>query len=136
MTTVARWTIGTGGFKGDILLCEPTECILWFQQPRPGVRMLEVECLYVHPLRRNYGWGRKLMDAALAHCDMRGWDTVLRVTPHGPRRTKAGTQVPLLPFSDLRLFYMSFGYKLVQEPEDKPREWLVPKGGVLFRKHR
>lgn len=125
MGTIGAWVIGKGGFRSQVLLCTPTEPILEFVEPRPGVRLVEVEDLYVHPLRRGYGWGSELMQTALRWCDMHGWDCVLRATPHGPP--------PVPEFDKLKRFYAQFGFRPVRKPRLEPT-FNVPRNGVMLRR--
>jgi GNAT superfamily N-acetyltransferase len=126
---VAKWVVGNGGFKGQVLLCHPTEAICSFVRPRQGVKLIEVADLYVHPLRRGSGWARELMSAALEYVDIKCLDVALRVAPHGSR---SATPTP----DALKRFYASFGFKPVRVPAGWQPEYDIPRDGVMLRKAR
>jgi GNAT superfamily N-acetyltransferase len=124
---VAKWVVGNGGFKGQILLCHPTDAICSFVQPRQDVPLIEVADLYVHPLRRGAGWASELMRAAIEYVDSRRMDVALRVAPHGPKK----------PTPDaLKRFYASFGFRPVRVPAGWQPEYNIPRDGVMLRKAR
>lgn len=129
------WHIVEGGFQGQIILSRPHESVLEFVKPRRGVVLLEVKDLYVHPLRRGYGWGAELMRKACTHADRTGADMVLRAAPHGRKRTRNGRRLPFKHFDELKAFYRSFGFRQVAVRNHEKITYDLPHDGVMVRRH-
>lgn len=100
---VRRWTLGEGGFLGEVTLQRLSVADSYVLQD--GVPCYELTNLYVHPKRRGKGWATQLMETALEFSKKRGADVFLRVVPYG-----------CAPADSTRLikFYRSYGFKQVR----------------------
>lgn len=122
------WTIGAGGFRGEVSLLAPTdEALLWWQ--RPGFPLLYLTDLYVHPLRRRAGWARVLLDAAVAHADAAGADLWTWCHSHGVRQLSNGQKVSRPDNRALEALYKQYGFVTqVEHPQiEMVRRWQAPK---------
>lgn len=134
MERLAVWEIGHGGFCGHIIVSVAPDCITDFVKPR-GRTLAQIEDLYVHPLRRTYGWGARLMGQAVREADRQGWDMALRACPHGPKAV-AGKPVPFKPLPKLLDFYRQFGFRLVNQKVQYETSYDVPAKAVMVRRSR
>jgi GNAT superfamily N-acetyltransferase len=134
-TELARWYVGAGGFKGYVVLSDPSELMEDLLAPRRGHRLVELTSLYVHPLRRGRGWATELLSTATAWADTKGYDCCLWVHPFGPRATRAGVAVPCANGEALRQFYASHGFRRVPLPRGHSG-WSIESDSVMLRKCR
>lgn len=103
-----RWTIGNGGFLGEVTLTPVAETDQYVL--REGRKCWELTNLFVHPLRRNLGWARTLVSTALAFAHARKADVFLRVVPYG---------VAPANLERLTKFYRSYGFRQVMRGDKR-----------------
>lgn len=98
---IQRWTIGSGGFIGEVTLFElaPEDGYIRGRDSRTYV---ELSNLHVHPLRRGRGWSRKLLRAALAYARARDWCVFLRTIPYNK---------PAMDARMLAALYRRYGFR-------------------------
>jgi len=101
MKTIIRWKIGGGGFIGEVSLFELGEYDDYVAR-KAGSACVMLSNLHVHPLRRGRGWGRILVETALAHAQKKGWCVFIRVVPYNDSTLDA---------AGLTEFYKSLGFK-------------------------
>lgn len=75
--------------------------------------------LYVHPLRRNKGWGSMLMEMAQEYATVQGHDLFLYVIPYGNTRAKTKRQ--------LQHFYRAFGFVHIPSKDESWYYWASPR---------
>lgn len=110
---IQRWTVGAGGFIGEVSLFHLSEYDLYVCK-RYKYTFVELSNLHVHPLRRGRGWADTLMHAAIAHAEENAWGLFLRCVPYNK---------PLLTADELIAFYKRYGFKSTR---NDPREMLRP----------
>lgn len=111
---IQRWTIGKGGFIGEVSLQQLSEWDLYVRG-RDQRAYCELTNLYVHPLRRGQGWARILMETALQHAQARDWPVFLRCVPYG---------IEPSDLQRLMAFYRSYGFKSTRrDPREMVLKW-------------
>lgn len=110
---IQRWTVGRGGFIGEVSLCEllPMDANIKGNSTRTYV---ELTNLHIHPMRRGQGWATVLIRAALQHADERGWVVFLRCIPYNK---------PCITTTGLCKLYRQHGFK---SRKTDPREMVRP----------
>lgn len=103
-----RWKIGAGGFIGEVSLRSVAD-----DDAYTGADV-ELTDLHVHPLRRGRGWGRELVQCALAHAQRRRWVVFLRAVPYGSKPAS---------LRQLIAFYKSCGFKQLRRGDDREYVW-------------
>jgi len=98
---IQRWTIGKGGFIGEVSLFELAEADMYVKG-RSKRTYVELSNLYVHPLRRGRGWARELLKVAIAHARQNNHVVFLRAVPYGTAPHTLG---------DLLALYARYGFK-------------------------
>jgi GNAT superfamily N-acetyltransferase len=98
---IQRWTIGKGGFIGEVSLFALSEEDVYVRGNDTRT-YVELSNLHIHPLRRAKGWGRELLSTALVHAQHRGWVVFIRAIPYN-----AGS----LDLDCLMAFYKRYGFK-------------------------
>ncbi len=98
---IQRWTMGAGGFIGEVSLFKLSAQDEHIAQRFPDT--VELSDLYVHPLRRGKGWARILLRSAIAHAAINEWNVFIRVIPYGKE--------PIISLEDLIAFYKQHGFK-------------------------
>ncbi len=98
---IQRWTIGAGGFIGEVSLFELS---IEDEYVRHGSKAIYVELsdLHVHSMRRGLGWAHLLVSAALQEAQRQGWRVFLRAIPYNK---------PTLNRDALIAFYRGWGFK-------------------------
>lgn len=109
---IHRWTVGSGGFIGEVTLLtvDETNYDLHLTR-RKSVPLLELTDLYVHPLRRGRGWAQELLTTAVEWADAHQTDLVLRTAAYGPHKDRNKRPVPRMTKEELQVFYARFGFK-------------------------
>jgi GNAT superfamily N-acetyltransferase len=107
---VQRWTIGTGGFLGEITLQGLADTDYYVRRSDEERSYVELTNYFVHPLRRHLGWGRELFETAIAHAEKRHWPVFLRAVPYG--RSPADLE-------RLVTFYRSYGFRQVRRGDKR-----------------
>lgn len=117
-----RFVVGTGGFIGEATLERDSNDN---DDLRKAAFEFTLTNVFVHPLRRNRGWGHQLMRTVCAFADHNGFQLRLIVMPHG-----VGEH---LDRAALEAFYAGYGFVrtthrvLTVERRDSPvemvREW-------------
>jgi GNAT superfamily N-acetyltransferase len=108
-----RWTVGKGGFLGEVslyTLAEDTAAYI----PRKGVTCLELTDLFVHPQRRGRGWATELLTTATKYADDTATDLFLRVVSYGK---VSGASVEALT-----ALYAAHGFKPFRRYDPSGRE--------------
>lgn len=107
-----RWTIGSGGFIGEVTLVNlhDIEAPLlthegFVQKSTWGKKTVALTNLYVHPQRRNCGWSVKLLTTATEYASRYDVILVLEAAPYGT--------IPGTPLCTLYKLYERFGFKKV-----------------------
>lgn len=119
---IAEFSRGAGGFRGSLVLAKAPEAAVeaW---SRPGFLLLSVEHLYVHPLRRNLGWGGSLVEEALEWAKVHRADVWLYAWPFGSTRSSKGNPLRRLGLRGLENFYLSHGFRVVAREPDLEMLW-------------
>lgn len=84
---IQRWTIGEGGFIGEVSLFELSNEDAYIKGRSQRV-YVELSNLHIHPLRRGKGWSDSLMHAAMQYARARGWVVFIRAIPYNKPRIK------------------------------------------------
>lgn len=96
-----RWTMGAGGFIGEVSLFELSSEDLYIKHGSKRA-YVELSNLHIHPLRRGQGWADSLMTAALCHARNEEWHIFLRAIPYNN---------PTLTADELIAFYSRYGFR-------------------------
>lgn len=104
-----RWTIGAGGFIGEVTLRAITSANV-VNKVKKERDLMFLTNLFVHPLRRGRGWAQALLQTATTYADRSGVDLWLYARPYGCTRTKAG-RVHRLAEDELRRLYRRHGFR-------------------------
>jgi ribosomal protein S18 acetylase RimI-like enzyme len=116
---IQRWTIGAGGFIGEVSLFRLTEWDMYVRG-KDTRTYVTLSNLHVHPLRRGRGWARLLMQAALTHAMDRGWCVFIRVVPYA--------NGDAMDVDQLIAFYKSYGFVSTRrDPREMVRRWKTTK---------
>lgn len=105
--TIARWTIGAGGFIGEITLKELSESD-YYIRGRSKRKFVELTDLHIHPLRRRRGWADSLITTALRYAKRRNWCVFLRCVPYNKPRVRVAGLIAL---------YSKYGFKSLKNDE-------------------
>lgn len=107
-----RWTVGAGGFIGEVTVRPVTDPDVLRAVQRPGVPLLFLTELFVHPMRRGRGWSHALLQAAIQHAAAEGADLWLYASPYGSKR--AGHRSVHRPTTEeLEALYSRHGFRPV-----------------------
>ena len=107
-----RWTIGEGGFVGEVSLFNLSVEDNYVRGRDQRV-YVELSNFHVHPLRRKLGWGKILLRAALRHAERRKWSVFIRVIPYSKIRPD---------FERLMKLYTDHGFV---KTKNDPREMVL-----------
>ena len=108
-SVIKRFVVGTGGFVGEASLAKLDANELTHR--RDGIFMVGLTDVYVHPLRRRRGWGRKVLKLAVRWADSRRCDVYTYIQPYGPTHLKDGREVSAPDPETLRKLYNEYGFK-------------------------
>jgi len=107
-----RWTVGAGGFIGEVTVRPVTDPAVLRSVQRKGVPLLFLTELYVHPLRRGLGWSHTLIETAVAYAAGEGADLWLYASPYGPKRS-GHHSVRRPTIQELEALYRRHGFRPV-----------------------
>jgi ribosomal protein S18 acetylase RimI-like enzyme len=106
------WVIGDGGFCGYIQTGEADKDVWHNWESYLGTPLVQVDILYVHPLRRGQGWADELMQKAIRYFDSKGIPMCLRAYPYELsrpyRRNRSRSTM-----RKLAAFYRQYGFERV-----------------------
>jgi GNAT superfamily N-acetyltransferase len=105
MGVVKRFTVGSGGFLGEVSLYTNN-----YTSAQPTYT-LYMSDFHVHPMRRELGWGTLLLAECTSWADAEGAAVITYARPFGRKRNKFGTQRARAEEGDLERFYKSFGFR-------------------------
>lgn len=116
-----RFTVGKGGFQGNLWLTKPTAELV---TSLPDLANLQrpayvVHGLLVHPLRRGKGWARILVETAQHYARAVDHDLYLWVEPY----TASTGSKPTVTKRQLQAFYRRLGFSLIARTDDSWYHW-------------
>lgn len=98
---IQRWTIGEGGFIGEVSLFELSDEDQYVRHTSAR-KYVELSNLHIHPLRRGLGWSDSLLIAAISYARARNWTIFLRAIPYNK---------PHMSADRLVAYYKCYGFR-------------------------